>query len=248
MAEEIKPVASEVPPAIVETPEPAPVVKTEEKLYPDTPNGAVKTPDVKTEEITIVETPAATTETKTPTELVKDPAKPAGEAVPVDYDLKLPENSPLTKEDVIAVSKEAKDSGLTKEQAEARLKTENDIAVRTATRIQQKNDDSLKVAQTQWLEEVKNDPELGGDKFNETSVLASRAYKQLASPAMQKIVKDAGLGNHPEFVRMMAKAGRMMAEDTMHIGRSGAVAREKPREEKMYGATTPGANGKLPGA
>lgn len=247
MAEEIKPVAPEVLPTIVETPEPKPAPTVAEALYKDTPSGEVKPPVIEPEKKIDTAAPI-TTETKPPTEPVKDQAKPAGETAPVEYDLKLPENSALTKEDLDALSKQAKEQGLTKEQAEARLKTENDVAVRTMTRFQQQQATTVKTEQAKWVDLIKNDSELGGDKYNQTVAEASRAFKATASPELQKIIRDSGLGNHPEYVRQMARIGRMMAEDTVIVGRSGGVSRDKPTAEALYGATTPGADGKLPGA
>lgn len=241
MADEIKTVAPEVPPSIVETPEPTPAPTTEQKLYPDTPDG--KAPPVVPDALAPV-----ITDPKAPTETVPEPAKPATPPVPTDYTLALPENSPLTKEDLDSHAKSAKERGLTKDQAEAELKTENDVAVRTMARFQEKQTADTKAAQTLWVETIKADPELGGDRYNQTVVEASRAFKATASPELQKIIRDSGLGNHPEYVRQMAKFGRMMGEDTMIAGRSGAVAVKKSRAESMYGATTPGADGKMPGA
>lgn len=245
MAEENKAVAPEVPPSIVETPEPAPEKTPAEALYKTTPGaaGTVTPPPEKPD------TPApVTTETKPPTEPAKDPAKPAGEAAPVDIDLKLPENSPLTKEDLAEIAKQAKEQGLTKEQAESRLKTENDVAVRTAARIKDQQASEVKTNQATWVDAIKNDKELGGDRYNQTVAEASRAFKATASPELQEIIRQSGLGNHPEYVRQMARIGRMMAEDTLIPGRSGAVSQPKSTASALYGATTPGADGKLPGA
>lgn len=243
MAEELTP-APEVQVPILETPEPKPEPTKEQVLYKGTPDG--KEPPAPAVEVK-VEAPV-TTDPKTPTDPAKKVVEPTPEAVPTEYDLKLPENSPLTKEDLSERLKSAKERGLTKEQAEAELKTENDVAARTVQRYQQYQEKLIKDAQATWYEAVKNDPEIGGDKFKETAILASRAYRELASPAMQKLVKDAGFENHPELVRMMVKAGRLMGEDTVIPGRSGGVALKKSTQESWYGATTPGADGKLPGA
>lgn len=245
MAEEIKVATPEVPPSIVETPEPKPEPSAQEALYKTTPNGEEKPPVVEEKKDAPV---PVTTEPKPSTEPVKDQAKPAGEADPKVYDLTLPENSPLTKEDLDARVKSAKERGLTKEQAEAELKTENDVAVRTMTRAQQQQEANVKTEQAKWVDLIKNDPELGGDKYKQTVVEASRAFKATASPELQEIIRKSGLGNHPEYVRQMAKIGRMMAEDTVIPGRSGAVPQAKTTAEAWYGKTTPGEDGKLPGA
>ena len=247
MAEEIKTAAPEVPPTIVETPEPKAAPTAAESLYKTTPNGDAKV-DAPVPEEKKDATAPVTTETKPPTEKATEPAKPAAEAKPVEYDLKLPENSPLTKEDLDARAKSAKERGLTKEQAEAELKTENDVAVRTMARFQEQQNQTVKAEQVKWVDSIKNDPELGGDRYNQTVAEASRAFKATASPELQEIIRKSGLGNHPEYVRQMAKIGRMMAEDTVVPGRSGGVSQPKSTAEEWYGKTTPGEDGKLPGA
>lgn len=246
MAKEIPAAAPEAPVTIVETPEQAPLPKTEEKLYPDTPNGEVTPPVVEPEK---KDAPAPViTDPKAPTEPAKDLAKPAGDPVPVDYTLALPENSPLTKEDLDLIAKDAKEKGLTKEQAEARLKSENDVAARTVARAQIQQETLVKQEQAKWVDMIKNDPEIGGDKYNQTVAEASRAFKATASPELQDLVRKTGLGNHPEYVRQMAKIGHLIGEDTMIAGRSGVVPSKKSTAESLYGATTPGADGRMPGA
>lgn len=241
MAEEIK-ATPEVLPTIVETPEPKPEPTVAEALYKDTPNGEVKPPVIeeKKPDAAVV----VSTDTKPPIEPTKDQAKPAGEVAPVEYDLKLPEKSLLREEDLAKVKEQYKDPA----EAKKALEIQNEVATRTALRLKEQSDALVKTEQAKWPEMIKTDTELGGEKYNETVALASRAFKATASPELQKIIRDSGLGNHPEYVRQMARIGRMMAEDTVIAGRSGGVSKPKPVAEALYGATTPGADGKLPGA
>lgn len=222
-------------------------VKAETKIFPETPTGEEKPktetkPDAETPktEIKTEEKPAekTSTETKPPTEEKKPEAEKATEKPQTDYDLKLPEGSPLSAEDLAQTVKDAKAAGLLKEQAQTLLNSKDQGARALKTR----QDAAYEQTKVKWKEDVKNDPEMGGPKLAETVGLASRAFKTLASAELQVWAEKTGLGSYPEFVRLMAKVGRMMGEDTLIRGTVGAPQEKKPPEEVLYGATTP--NGK----
>jgi hypothetical protein len=51
-----------------------------------------------------------------------------------------------------------------------------------------------------------------GDKYKENVDLAKAAMKEFATPEQQKWAKEIGLGSHPDFIKMMAKAGAGLSE------------------------------------
>lgn len=232
------------------------ITPAEEKLYPKTPTGAEEktaaekeasdkaTKDAAdkaaAEKAAIEKKEEPASETKPPEEVKKPeektPAKP-----PTDYDLKLPDGSPLSAEDVAQTLKDAKAAGLTKEQAESLLNSKDQGAKALQTRQQE----AFKQTQVAWKEAITKDPEMGGDKLAETTVLASRAFKQLASAELQIWAEKTGLGDYPEFVRLMARVGKMMGEDKLIRGTVGASPEPKSREAVLYGKTTPDGSGKL---
>lgn len=68
--------------------------------------------------------------------------------------------------------------------------------------------------QKTWLKEIQVDPEFGGDRFNESSEGVKRLLDKYGSPELKKIL-DRGMGNNPEFLRMMMRAyWSGMASDT----------------------------------
>jgi hypothetical protein len=210
-------------------PVPAPV--------PETPPVAPVTPPALAAVVPPV-TPPPTPESKPPTEPVKPEVKPTPAPAPTDYDLKLPEGSLLTPEDLAQTLKESKEAGLTKEQAEMRLTSKD----QGAKALQTRQNTAFEQTKVQWKEAVEKDPEMGGEHLAETAVLSSRAFKALASVELQVWAEKTGLGHYPEFVRMMTKIGRMMGEDKLIRGTVGAPEAPKPPEEILYGKTTP--NGK----
>lgn len=250
----VAPVVEPPTPSIVNTPEPTPAPGPEAKLYKDTPNGEppAKTPDVTpTPEKPVV--PEAivkppVTDTKDPTKPEPDPAKPADPKAPTDYTLVLPENSLLTPEDLASIAKEAKASGLTKEQAEKVVVSQNQVVATTTARIKAQQEEAIVKAKVEWRKEIESDPEIGGDKLAETTVMASRAYKSVVSPADRQYIESVGLDHTPQFTRIMAKIGRMMSEDRLVLGNPGGAPSPMSAAEKLYGKTTPGADGKMPAA
>lgn len=166
-----------------------------------------------------------TTEGKTTTEgSEKEPT--------ADYDLKLPEGSPLSPEDLAATLKDAKDAGQSKEQAEKTLQTKD----QTARAVLQRQSDLVKTIQKTWKDQVSKDPEIGGDKFTENVEIAKRAWDKLATPDLKKWADETGLGNHPEVVRLMVRVGKLISEDRLVRGAPGGAPKSRNPEDVLYGS------------
>jgi hypothetical protein len=133
--------------------------------------------------------------------------------VPEVYDLKLPEGSLLDKARVDAVALYAKENKLSNEAAQKLLERENEAVVSFHER--QKNE--LKASVDGWLAEVASDPELGGDNSKEKVALANRFINRFGSPKLREILDTSGVGNHPELLRMAAKAGKEFGEDKLVV-------------------------------
>lgn len=78
----------------------------------------------------------------------------------------------------------------------------------------------LDTARAEWLNQSKNDPEFGGAKLEASLQVANKAYEALASPTLKELLKESGLVNHPEMVRLFRKAGEMISEDHFVGGKS----------------------------
>lgn len=227
----------------------------ESKLFPDTPTGteapgaaAPKTepaPAASTEPTT-PETPkpATTTETKPADKDEKPGATTTQETPKPDYVLTLPEGSPLTPEELASTQKEAKEAGLPEAKAKEMLQSKDQTARAAQTRLVEQQQKAFDDTKTQWKEQLAKDPDMGGDKLAETTILASRAFQTLASPQLQVWAEKTGLGSYPEFVRLMARVGRLIGEDRLIRGSVDTPPAQKSREETLYGKTTPGADGK----
>lgn len=179
-------------------------------------------------------TPAASTDVK-PTEAAKTDdaaAKPAEPAKEVVYDLKMPDGVELKSEAVDELKATAKEFGLTQEQAQRIA----DLGVKQAQGFAAQLVEQQKSLTTQWAEETTADKEIGGDKLPENLGVAKKALDSFGTPALKTLLNQSGLGNHPEIVRFMVKAGKAISEDGQLV--TGAAAQadraNTPIENRLY--------------
>lgn len=163
--------------------------------------------------------PAATPATSTPT------------VVPERYDLKAPANAQLDAAFLERTAAEARALGLSQEAAQKYLEAKHgEIAKFQEAQLTQH---AQRVQQ--WAEQTKNDPEIGGANFAQTSELAARVFDKYATPEFKKLVGEAGFGNHPELVRVFARIGKAISEDALALGNLGGG--KKDAATVLYGGT-----------
>lgn len=160
------------------------------------------------------------------------PAEKAAEAAPVEYEFKLPEGVDLKGEALDELKAFAKEKGLTQEEAQ---KLAN-LGAKQAQGFAAQVVEQQKAATAKWAEETTSDKEIGGDKLPENLAVAKQALDKFGSPALKALLNQSGLGNHPEVVRFMVKAGKAISEDGRIIsGDAGQSDRAKtPLENRLY--------------
>ena len=105
----------------------------------------------------------------------------------------------------------AHDTGLTQDQANNILKLYGDI--------QEEQEES----QQNGLEELRTNTTMElqkewGKNFDGKMDYAKRAFAQFASPELSQLMDESGMGNHPEMLRVFAKVGELMGEDSLVVG------------------------------
>lgn len=185
---------------------------------------------------------AATAKAKESYAAEKKASKEAADAAaakgkpPSEYKVQKPENSPLSDAHLESIKSFAKEKGLSNEAAQMLVERESQAV--KSYREQQVAD--LEVKRNEWLESTKNDKEIGGANFKENAELAKRVIYRFGSEALRTELENTGLGNHPELVRMIAKIGKTMSEDTLAIpGSQTQKPVVKTAAERLYGETTP---------
>lgn len=105
----------------------------------------------------------------------------------------------------------AKELGLPVDKAQKVLdKLVPAIAERGQAAVQKVRDDMLAAA--------KADKDIGGEKFDENVAVAKMAIEAYFTPAFVKFLNDSGLGNHPEMIRGLMKAGAPLKPDGWVFG------------------------------
>lgn len=176
----------------------------------DTTSAATGTPSTDageptTTDSTVAATPAApATEPQAAPEgqQATDTTKPE---VPETYDLQMPEGVELDQEAAAEFVSIAKSLQLSQENAQ-KLAT-------IAGKIQQKQAEARAAQLEAWVEQVRTDKEIGGDKLEENLGVARKAIDAFGSAELKEALEVSGLGNHPAVIKAFFKVGKAISED-----------------------------------
>lgn len=151
--------------------------------------------------------PQDTTPTETKPETDKAEDKPEG--APDRYTFERPEEMPedfeLDKEVEGALADVSRELDLSQGNAQKLLSKVWPVMHRVAEEQQNAIND-------QWIAEVKADPEIGGQKFDESKAQAQRAVNAYGGDELRELLQGP-IGSHPGLFRLLAKVGETVSED-----------------------------------
>lgn len=157
-----------------------------------------------------------------------------GEKAPEKYELVLPKDSKLTAADVERISAEAKERGLSNEDAQALLERDS----KTIGSYVESQTAKLIETSKQWKQDASVDPEIGGNDFGEKSEVAKRVVSRFATVGFKKALDESGFGNHPELIRIFYRIGKMMTDDQLVLPNSTTTGTKKEVADVLYGASS----------
>lgn len=152
------------------------------------------------------------------------PADDKGTKAPESYDLKMPDGVELDTAAADEFKGIAKEYGLTQEQAQK-------VADIGAKMVQRQTEAHQAQVQT-WVDAVKTDKEIGGDKLNENLAIARKTIDTFGSPELKEMLNVTGIGNHPEIVKLAYKIGKAISDDG--FVRGGNTSAPRSAAEVMY--------------
>ena len=161
--------------------------------------------------------------TKTEGEQAKTDEKPGA---PEKYEFKAPEGQEFSSEVLGKFSEAAKDLNLPQEAAQKLLD-------KIAPAFAERQANALEAARVQWESDAKADKEFGGDKLDENLAVAKKALDQFGTPELRTLLNESGLGNHPEIIRVLYRAGKAISEDRIVTGGGGQSAPQSVAQ-RMY--------------
>lgn len=132
----------------------------------------------------------------------------------------VPDDMEMDKEALEAFIPIAKDLNLNQAGAQKLVDLYGDAVVKAAEQQNQAWSDM----QDDWGKQTREDKEIGGteENFDANVKMAQLTMDKLTTAEQQKALKEAlntsGIGNHPEVVRIFAKIGRLLSDDSIDIG------------------------------
>ena len=139
--------------------------------------------------------------------------EPTPEGAPEAYDFQTPEGSDLDSKSsaVQAFSEVAKKLNLTQEQAQSVLDG-------VAPALKQQNEGYIENLRSEWVNSVKSDPEIGGDKLPENLGKAVQVLDTYGTPELKSLLGETGLGDNPEIIRFLVRTHQDIGEDRFLTG------------------------------
>lgn len=161
---------------------------------------------------------AATQQAATPT----TEAKPAAATAPESYEFTPAEGYEFDPKTLAAYSEVAKELNLPQESAQK-------ILDKMAPAMAEKQAAQIEEIRNQWAESSKTDKEFGGEKLTESLASAKKALDAFGTPELVTLLNESGMGNHPDVIRFMVRAGKAISEDGFVLGGRGASSAATPQ-------------------
>lgn len=156
----------------------------------------------------------------------EQPTEPAEE----EFEIELPEDSPLTEEQFNNLMDYAESQNFTKEQAEKLI----ELQVQALGDGTKAANDRRSRELAEINKRTREDEEFGGEKFEESLKIMSLPVNQFGDKELRAFLKTPE-GGHPAIARMLYKIGNAMKSDTFLGKGGGSEGNQTPsRLEKLY--------------
>jgi hypothetical protein len=173
---------------------------------------------------------------QTPADAVATAAKPdevakaAEKAAPEKYEFKAPEGVTLDVELLGEFEGIAKELKLSQEDAQKVA----DLGAKLAQKFGTQQAAVAEQAKADWAAAATADTEFGGDKLTDNLAVAGKALDAFGTPAFKALLVESGLGNHPEVIRVLYRAGKAISEDRMVTGGAGPATAAQTTAKALY--------------
>ena len=129
--------------------------------------------------------------------------------VPERYELAMPEGWTLDEEGLAGLTPIMRELKASNEQVQAVA----DLYIRRMSAAREKQIAAERETVENWREEIRNDPEIGGAKYEENLASVKKMLIKYGSEDFYNYLDDSSLGNYPPFVKVMVKIARELEDD-----------------------------------
>jgi hypothetical protein len=140
---------------------------------------------------------------------------------PEQYEFKAVEGAEISPESLTEFSQVAKELNLPQEAAQK-------ILDKMAPALAARQAEAIEAVQAEWATNARTDKEFGGDKLTESLSTAKKALDTFGTPELRTLLNESGLGNHPEVIRVLYRAGKAISEDGMVQGTRANASQSDP--------------------
>jgi hypothetical protein len=154
----------------------------------------------------------------------------AAKGAPDKYEFKAPEGQEYDSGIVAAFEAGAKEANMPQLAAQKLLD-------QMSPKIQAMQVERATAIRTEWFTASKSDKEFGGTGLEVNLATAKKALDTFGTPELNKLLVSTGIGNHPEMIRLMFRAGKALSEDTFVAGTGPSVSQAKATAV-LYDKTT----------
>jgi len=156
---------------------------------------------------------------ETSTEEKKEKSEEESEGAPESYEqFTVPEGAEIDEAVMGEFQTLAKEFDLSQEKAQKFVDLATKNAQEVADSVVEQQKKHWEGIREEWVKEVKADKEFGADKFDKSLVQAKRALKRFGDEETIKFLDATGFGDHPGLFRLLVRADRATAEDTIVNG------------------------------
>jgi len=150
-------------------------------------------------------------------------AEATAEGAPEQYEFVAPEGKEYAAEVIADFSEIAKELNLTQDAAQKLLD-------KMAPSIEARQTQQVEQIRNEWAAQAQVDKEFGGEKLQENLAVAKKALDNFGTPELRALLNESGLGNNPEVIRFMFRAGKAISEDTYVGNTSGTSTKAGPAD------------------
>lgn len=167
-----------------------------------------------------------------------DPVADAAADEPVaPYEgLTAPEGTALVPEDIEAATPLLRSFGVPDERAQEFLEGAapiiGGIVNRALDQAQASVMDNRAALTREWIDEIENDPDIGGANLDRSKALIAKARDTFLDKPTVDFLNETGLGNHPGLARALARIGGEISEGSIHRGEGGQ--QQQTTAQKLY--------------
>lgn len=159
---------------------------------------------------------------------VKPEDKPA--AVPEKYEFKAPEGTTIDTAMQGEFEGIARELGLSQAAADKLFQ----LGAKMAQGQQQSFQDALTKQSAMWAAAARNDPEIGGEKFDAAVASARQGLAKFATPELRSLLEETRIGDHPEIVRLFHRIGTSIADDKLVNAASAGGSDTRSLADRLY--------------